>query len=197
MLTPSIAKGYSQNVEQRARTKGVATVRSAATSDAAKTQVTPILFKTATDTWLNNEDLAAEIFGPSAVLVRAKSKEELLRIASAWHGTLTASLFGTPQDLEDNRDLIAILEQKAGRLIFNGFPTGVEVTYAMHHGGPYPATGDAKFTSVGTAAILRFLRPVCFQNFPQEALPAELENANPRKIWRMVNGALTREGIAG
>ena len=197
MLTPAIAKGYSQNVDQRSGAQGIATVRSSATPNSSKTEVTPVLFKAAADTWLSNGELAAEIFGPSAVLIRSKSKEELLRVARSWHGTLTASLFGTPEDLQNNQELIAVLEQKAGRLIFNGFPTGVEVTHAMHHGGPYPATGDAKFTSVGTAAIFRFLRPVCFQNFPEEALPAELRDSNPRKIWRMVNGELTRDTVGG
>jgi NADP-dependent aldehyde dehydrogenase len=86
---------------------------------------------------------------------------------------------------------------KAGRVLFNSFPTGVEVSPAMHHGGPYPATADPKFTSVGTAAIMRFLRPVCYQNFPQAALPVELQNENNRQIWRMVNGQLTRDNIAG
>jgi 2,5-dioxopentanoate dehydrogenase len=88
-----------------------------------------------------------------------------------------------------------ILSRKAGRLIFNGYPTGVEVGYAMHHGGPYPATTDEKFTSVGTAAIYRFARPVCYQGFPQHLLPEELQDANPRKIWRTVNGRFTQDGI--
>ncbi len=195
MLTPAISKGFGQNVEQRSKTEGVAAVRSSATSSATKTEVTPVLFRTEADVWLKNELLAAEIFGPSAVLVRSRSKEELLRLAAGWHGTLTATIFGTPEDLKENKELISILEQKAGRLIFNGFPTGVEVTHAMHHGGPYPATGDAKFTSVGTAAIFRFLRPVCFQSFPDESLPAELRNANVTKIWRLVNGELTRDDV--
>jgi 2,5-dioxopentanoate dehydrogenase len=119
----------------------------------------------------------------------------LLRIAGGLAGTLTASVFGTPEDLASYRDLIALLEQKAGRLLFNGFPTGVEVSPAMHHGGPYPATADPKFTSVGTAAILRFLRPVCYQNFPQNVLPDELKDENPRGIWRLVNGALTKDQL--
>ena len=119
----------------------------------------------------------------------------MLEIAQALPGTLTATIHGTPEDLEQHRELIAVLATKAGRLIFNGFPTGVEVSPAMHHGGPYPATADAKFTSVGTAAILRFLRPVCYQNFPLEALPQELRDANPRGIWRMINGQLTQEPV--
>ncbi len=84
---------------------------------------------------------------------------------------------------------------RAGRLIFNGYPTGVEVSHAMHHGGPYPATTDPKFTSVGAMAIYRFARPVCYQDFPEAMLPPELQNANPRKLWRTVNGRCTREGL--
>ena len=94
-----------------------------------------------------------------------------------------------------HRGLVHVLEEKAGRLIFNGFPTGVEVVPAMHHGGPFPATTDPKFTSVGTAAIYRFARSVCYQSFPQWALPEELQDANPRGIWRQVDGLLKREPV--
>ncbi len=195
MLHPSILKGYSQNVEHRSQTPGVATVRSGEAASATKTQASPVLFETDVPTWLNNSELAAEIFGPSAVLVRAQSKDQLLQIARTWQGTLTASVFGTDEDLAEHKELVSILEQKAGRIIFNGFPTGVEVTHAMHHGGPYPATADPKFTSVGSAAIFRFLRPVCFQNFPPALLPPELHDENPRQIWRLINGTLTTEQI--
>jgi NADP-dependent aldehyde dehydrogenase len=119
----------------------------------------------------------------------------LLKIAQSLPGTLTATLHGTPDDLKKYRKLVAVLETKAGRLVFNGFPTGVEVSSAMHHGGPYPATADAKYTSVGTAAIYRFLRPVCYQGFPDEALPPELQNANPRNIWRTLDGTLSHEAV--
>ncbi len=151
------------------------------------------MFETDAATWLANETLAEEIFGPSAIVVRSKSEQELLTIANALPGTLTATIHGTPEDLNKFRSLVAVLESKAGRLVFNGYPTGVEVSPAMHHGGPYPATTDPKFTSVGTAAILRFLRPVCYQGFPNSALPLELQDGNPRKIWRTVNGGLTRD----
>ena len=87
------------------------------------------------------------------------------------------------------------MKTKAGRLVFNGYPTGVEVCHAMQHGGPYPATSDERFTSVGTAAIYRFARPVCYQNFPEHLLPPELQDANPRNIWRLVNGERTRNRI--
>jgi NADP-dependent aldehyde dehydrogenase len=195
MLAPSIAAGYRENVEDRAATANVSVTRSSVVAEKARTEGAPVLFETDTQTWLANADLGKEIFGPSAVLVRSNSKEELLRIAEGWHGTLTASIFGTPEDLVAYNDLVAILEQKAGRLLFNAFPTGVEVSPAMHHGGPYPATADPKFTSVGTAAIYRFLRPVCYQNFPQAALPSELRNENPKGLWRLVNGSLTKDAI--
>jgi len=100
-----------------------------------------------------------------------------------------------PGDEKDFAELLGILREKAGRLIFGGVPTGVEVGSAMQHGGPYPATTDSRFTSVGTASILRFVRPVCFQNFPHASLPQELRDENPRGIWRLVDGQWTRDAI--
>jgi alpha-ketoglutaric semialdehyde dehydrogenase len=101
---------------------------------------------------------------------------------------LTATVLGSEEDLAAHRELIAVLEQKAGRLIFNGFPTGVEVAPAMVHGGPYPATSDSRYTSVGTRSIYRFARPVCFQNFPDALVPPELQSANPLGILRQIDG---------
>jgi len=119
-----------------------------------------------------------------------------LKIARQLEGHLTATIHGNAQDLRDFADLIAILETKVGRLIFNGFPTGVEVTHAMVHGGPYPATSDGRSTSVGSQAIFRFARPVCYQGFPDQALPEELKDKNPLGIWRMVDGQMTRDSNA-
>jgi NADP-dependent aldehyde dehydrogenase len=119
----------------------------------------------------------------------------MLAVAEGLEGHLTATIHGTAEDLAEYADLVSILERKAGRLIFNGFPTGVEVCASMQHGGPYPATTDSRSTSVGTAAVLRFARPVAFQNFPQAALPIELQDANARGIWRLVDGQLTREPL--
>jgi NADP-dependent aldehyde dehydrogenase len=134
------------------------------------------------------------LFGPATLIVGCASAEELEQIAQKMAGQLTATIHGTEEDLAQHQKLVSILEQKAGRLVFNGFPTGVEVCPAMHHGGPYPATTDAHFTSVGSAAIARFARPVCFQNFPDSALPVELQHKNPRNIWRLVDGQLARGG---
>ncbi len=139
--------------------------------------------------------LQNEVFGPSTLLVTYSANHDLLAAAQSMEGHLTATIHGTEQDLEENRDLVALLESKVGRLLFNGFPTGVEVCHAMVHGGPWPATSDGRSTSVGTQAIYRFVRPVCYQDFPEAALPDELKNANPLGILRMVNGAMTRDPI--
>lgn len=195
MLYSKILEGYENSVNRVAKTPGVRANRSSKTAAVAKTEASPVLFETDAETWLGNDELATEVFGPSAILVSCGSDDHLLEIARKLPGTLTVTVHGTPADIARHRELIEILETKAGRLLFNGFPTGVEVSPAMHHGGPYPATADPKFTSVGTAAILRFLRPVCYQNFPQESLPLELRDENPRRIWRMVNGKLSQEPV--
>jgi len=127
--------------------------------------------------------------------VRCPSREDVLNAARALEGHLTATIHGTERDLADYGDLLGILARKAGRVIVGGVPTGVEVAPAMHHGGPWPATTDPRATSVGTAAIFRFARPVCFQDVPDSALPEELQSANPRQIWRLVDGQPTRESL--
>ena len=150
------------------------------------------LFETDAQSFLHDPELAKELFGPSSLLVRHSSRDQVLRIARELEGHLTATVHGTEQDLRDFSDLIAILENKVGRLIFNGFPTGVEVCHAMVHGGPFPATSDGRSTSVGTMAIYRFCRPVCYQGFPDAALPEELRDGNPLGIWRMIDGEMSQ-----
>jgi NADP-dependent aldehyde dehydrogenase len=153
--------------------------------------VSSAVFETDAGSFLGS-DLDGEIFGPATLLVRHSSREQVLEIARSLEGHLTATIHGTEQDLREFADLIAILEGKVGRLIFNGFPTGVEVTHAMVHGGPYPSTSDGRSTSVGTQAIFRFTRLVCYQGFPDSALPDELKEANPLGIWRMLDGQTVR-----
>ncbi len=150
--------------------------------------VNPSVFETSAVEFLNTPELNEEIFGPTTLLIRSNKHEELLAIARSLEGQLTASVHGSEADLVEYADLIAILETKVGRLIFNGFSTGVEVCPAMVHGGPYPATSDSRSTAVGSRAITRFARLVCFQNFPDAALPDELKEENPRGIWRMTDG---------
>lgn len=154
--------------------------------------VKPAVFEIDGVDFLNTPDLNHEIFGPSTLLIKSSDHEEMLAIASSLEGQLTASIHGTEADLAEYADFVAILETKAGRLIFNGFSTGVEVCPSMVHGGPYPATSDSRSTAVGTRAIERFSRSVCFQNFPQPSLPDELKDDNPLRIWRMVNGEFMR-----
>ncbi|HEV2423799.1 MAG TPA: aldehyde dehydrogenase (NADP(+)) [Terriglobia bacterium] len=150
------------------------------------------LFETDAATFIENPELQAEIFGPATLLVTAGNREDLLNVARRMGGNLTATIHGTEQDLREFADLIAFLETRVGRIIFNGFPTGVEVCDAMVHGGPYPSTSDGRSTSVGGRAILRFTRPVAYQDFPESALPPELRDINPLGIRRQVDGKLSK-----
>ncbi|HEV3219055.1 MAG TPA: aldehyde dehydrogenase (NADP(+)) [Candidatus Acidoferrales bacterium] len=190
MLTPQIQAAYAGQVAARA---GQSSVAVAAEGKAAGSEPgvrgRAALFTTGAREFIARPDLAAEVFGPAALVVSCSRKEEMLEIARGLHGHLTATVHGTEEDLRENQELIEILKQKAGRLVFNGFPTGVEVGHAIIHGGPYPATSDGQSTSVGSQAIYRFARPVCYQNFPSEALPGELKDANPLGIRRLVGGA--------
>ncbi len=193
MLYPRILGAYEKGVASLTDVGGIRMTESGASADIVKTEAKPALFEADARAFFDHAELGEEVFGPSTVLVACGSNEEMERVASRLEGSLTATVLGTAADLATHRSLVSILETKAGRLIFNGYPTGVEVCAAMNHGGPYPASTDSKFTSVGTAAILRFARPVCYQNFPQEALPAELRDGNPNGIWRTVDSLWTRE----
>jgi 2,5-dioxopentanoate dehydrogenase len=194
MLSPRILHGYDAGWQRVSGIGGVRTVRGQAPAD-VDGEARPTLFLTDARTFLAQPVLRDEIFGPATVLVQCDSRDQLDEVARTLDGQLTATLHGEPEDVAAHASLVAILELKVGRLVFNGFPTGVEVCAAMQHGGPYPATTDARSTSVGTAAIGRFARPVAYQNWPSTALPPELQNANPRRVWRMVDGEMTRDGL--
>jgi alpha-ketoglutaric semialdehyde dehydrogenase len=139
--------------------------------------------------------LQEEVFGPLAIVVEAADEAELLQVINALQGQLTATLQADEDDRQLAGRLLPLLADKAGRVLFNGYPTGVEVCDAMVHGGPFPATTDARGTSVGTLAITRFLRPVCLQNAPAALLPPALQDSNPLNLLRLVNGQWTREAI--
>jgi len=189
MLTPSICSEYHAGIEKFSETGGVRRVTKP--SDAKKNgEARATLFATDAETFLVKHELMDEIFGPSTLVVRCDSRSQMLAAAQLLEGQLTATIHGTAQDFAANVDLLAILETKVGRLVCNGYPTGVEVCHAMNHGGPYPATADGRSTSVGTRAIVRFARPVCYQNFPDNALPDELKESNPLGLWRLVDGQL-------
>ena len=148
----------------------------------------PALLEATASELRSNPHLAEEIFGPSTLLVHCDRASDMIAAAHALEGHLTATILGTEEDLLQHAELLQILETKVGRLIFNGFPTGVEVGHAMVHGGPYPATSEGRSTSVGSQAIFRFARPVAYQGLPQSMLPAALQDSNPLGILRLWNG---------
>jgi 2,5-dioxopentanoate dehydrogenase len=196
LLTAGIGSAYGSGIARRKQGRDVQIIaESSSPSGGNASCAGAALFETDARTFLDNPSLDAEIFGPTTLLVRHSNREDILKIASSLEGHLTATIHGTDQDLSEFADLVAILETRVGRLVFNGFPTGVEVCHAMVHGGPYPATSDGRSTSVGTQAIFRFARPVCYQGFPDHSLPEELRNENPLGIWRLVDGEMTRESI--
>ncbi|HEU5291103.1 MAG TPA: aldehyde dehydrogenase (NADP(+)) [Cyclobacteriaceae bacterium] len=187
MLTEGIQKNYLHGTNALNTITGVEKIASGKSIDSGFSASAQV-FESDVKGFLANQMLEEEIFGPSTLLISAGDKNEILLAAQKLHGHLTATIHGTREDFRQYADLIHILEQKVGRLIINGYPTGVEVCHAMVHGGPFPATTDSRTTSVGTMAITRFTRPVCYQNFPEELLPEELKTDNPKKIWRLING---------
>jgi NADP-dependent aldehyde dehydrogenase len=192
LLTKTIHASYDSAIAARKTDAAVSLLAEGPPAGVnASFAVRPALFETNAASFLGS-DLDAEIFGPTTLLVQHSNRDQVLAIARGLEGHLTATIHGTEQDLHEFADLIAILENKVGRLVFNGFPTGVEVTHAMVHGGPYPSTSDGRSTSVGSQAIFRFARPVCYQGFPDSALPDALKHANPLGIWRMLDGQLSR-----
>ena len=172
MLTSSIAEAYKTGV---ARFGSIVNRRAFVDGGAA-------LFTTSAATFLDHEELMEEVFGPSTLVVEFDDREQLLEVARRLEGQLTATVHAAEGEIDDYRDLIQILETKVGRIVVNGYPTGVEVAPAMVHGGPYPATSDGRSTSVGTRAIERFTRPIAWQNAPDAALPDELKESNPLGI---------------
>lgn len=192
MLHAGIAKNYREGLRSLASQDGVESLASIASNGC---QGGPAVLKSDHKSFLANPALADEVFGPSTLVIECGSTDDLRTAAATLEGQLTATVHGTEKDLEDASDLLNLLAQKAGRLIINGFPTGVEVCHSMVHGGPYPATSDGASTSVGTAAINRYTRAVSWQDFPESSLPDELKSANPLGISRLVNGTLTTDPL--
>jgi 2,5-dioxopentanoate dehydrogenase len=188
LLTYGIAQGYENRASEMAERSGVATLAQTARPAEAAGAIGRLL-QVDLATFIADPKLREEMFGPGMLLVRYDDPEELIEVVRQLPGQLAASLHADPADFELCRRLTPLLEQRVGRVVYNQFPTGVEVTHAMVHGGPYPATTDSRATSVGTLAIRRFARAVCYQNMPEELLPAELQSGNPLGIRRLVNGA--------
>jgi NADP-dependent aldehyde dehydrogenase len=195
MLTEGIHQAYTRGIDRLLDTPGTKLGGRAAEAN-TEGKAGPAVFATDAATFARTPSLSEEVFGPATLLIAADTSEELEEAARNLEGQLTATVHATPEDLRESRKLISILETKVGRLLYNGFPTGVEVVPSMQHGGPFPSTTDCRSTSVGTAAIIRFVRPLCYQNAPDELLPAELQNANPRNIWRLVDNEWTRGALA-
>jgi alpha-ketoglutaric semialdehyde dehydrogenase len=170
MLTNGIAHAYRAG---QARIAGLSGVREVLSNACDGRQATPFLYETDGETWLGNHALGEEVFGPLGLVVRVRDADEMSRIAKSLEGQLTCTLHLDPEDTELAQCLVPVLERKAGRVLANGFPTGVEVADSMVHGGPYPASTNFGATSVGTLAIRRFLRPVCYQNMPEALLPGD------------------------
>jgi alpha-ketoglutaric semialdehyde dehydrogenase len=191
MLTAGIATAYKDGVTRRAQQNGVQSVAQGAPTDATCAAL-PVLFDTTAVQFLATTQLEDEIFGPTSLIVTCRDVDEMIEVAEHLEGQLTATLQLEAQDYALARQLLPTLERKVGRILANGFPTGVEVSYAMVHGGPFPATSDARATSVGATAIERFLRPVCYQDLPAELLPEALHDDNPLKLWRLRDGKLVQ-----
>ena len=186
MLHEGIQRAYSEKMENALAQKGVMLVNGRGDAGKSASPGAAIAY-TAGDNFLKNPVLHEEVFGPYSLMVACSSMEELRRAWLAVKGQLTTSIMGTEQDLREYGDLIEIAPGIAGRVNINHPPTGVEVCPSMVHGGPFPATTDSRFTAVGIHGVRRWVRPVCFQNCPEFLLPPELKNANPGKIWRLVN----------
>ncbi|WP_085917305.1 aldehyde dehydrogenase (NADP(+)) [Halomonas sp. CSM-2] len=187
MLTPGIHDAYEQGV---ARLSSSHKVREAARGQvgASPNQCRAGLFVTTAEDFLNEPELQEEVFGATSLVIECADHNDLRRVASQLEGQLTITLQLDDGDLPAARALMPIVERKAGRVLANGWPTGVEVCHAMVHTGPYPATSDSRTTSVGSAAIFRFLRPVCYQALPEALLPEPLKDGNPWRVSRLVDG---------
>lgn len=187
---------YNAGLQQHLATAGVEQLAISGSQPAnSDDAAVPVLLTVEGKAFNSNPMLSEEIFGPTGIIIPVTVKKEMLDIAENLSGHLTATVHATDEELMEYKELLDILEQKAGRVIINGFPTGVEVCSAMVHGGPFPSTTDSKTTSVGTAAIYRFTRPVCYQNLPQSLLPAELKNKNELNIYRLINGERSTNDI--
>ena len=191
MLTPGIHAAFDHGVEKLSKAAGVSLLARGQRGDAACAGQAA-LFVTDAATFLANPQLEEEVFGASSLIIRCQNLQQFNEIAEYIDGQLTATLFLREEDRDAALALLPVLERKVGRILINAYPTGVEVSYAMVHGGPFPATSDSRTTSVGAEAIERFLRPVCYQDFPAFLLPTALNDDNSLGLWRLRDGELTQ-----
>lgn len=190
MLTPGIFKNFCQGVQSLEDNASVTTLAKGVSGNALQAQAA--LFSTTATDFLNNNELKEEVFGSASLIVRCEDLQALKQVLRTLEGQLTIATHISSADNSSLKSVLPILEKKAGRVLVNGFGTGVEVCHAMVHGGPFPATSDTRTTSVGSLAINRFLRPVSYQDFPEELLPDALKQTNPLGLVRLVNGKLEK-----
>jgi alpha-ketoglutaric semialdehyde dehydrogenase len=194
MLHRGICESYEAGTAVWSTIKGLRLVGQSSTeADSDATQAPCRIYTTTLDVLESNEELRREVFGPCSIITQCPTMEDMLDFARNLEGQLTAAVHGTADDLREYAPLIRVLERKVGRIIFNGFGTGIEPCPSMHHGGPYPAASHSFFTSIGTSSIYRFVRPVCYQGFPDDCLPEPIQNANPAKSMRLLDGTYTRD----
>jgi alpha-ketoglutaric semialdehyde dehydrogenase len=191
MLHEGISKSFYHKRAQALKQKGVDLV-AMSVSEEPENYGVPTLATVSADDFLNNPGLHDEVFGPYSLIVRAKDIKQMQAIAENLPGQLTSTAIGLDAELSEHQGLLEAIASRAGRIILNGVPTGVEVCPSMHHGGPFPATTDSRFSSVGIDAVKRFVRPLSFQNYPESLLPDELKTSNPLEIWRLFNNELRK-----
>jgi len=194
MLHSGIARAYHRKREAALSQQGVALVAETELAFGAEESI-PTIATVPANEFLNNPLLHQEVFGPFSLLVTCTNMKQMLQVAEAMEGQLTATLIANDAEVKEHPELVGALQNLCGRLILNGVPTGVDVALAMHHGGPFPATTDSRFTAVGADGIKRFARPVCYQNWSEDLLPPELQNSNPLQLWRTVNDKPSQDAI--
>lgn len=192
MLHNGIAATYEKLRNEAKSQEGVAELASSSVQNDIH-EGEPFVGTVDAERFIKNTLLHREVFGPFSLIVRCKNFEEMVQVAQSIDGKLTATIYGNENEIAQRAELVDTLREICGRFILNGVPTGVTVCRAMHHGGPFPATTDGRFTSVGADGIQRFTRPVCYQNWPDSLLPDELKKDNPLGIWRMINDELTKD----
>lgn len=197
MLHDGIAAGYKKNKDKAMLQEDVHLVAESETASAVTNPDggltgLPTIATATSQAFLNNPVLHQEVFGPYSIIIRCKDMNEMIEVAKKLEGQLTSTLMATENDVKENDELVEAVKNICGRFILNSVPTGVEVCLSMQHGGPFPASTDARFGSVGADSIKRFARPIAFQNWSNNLLPAELQDENPLEIWRTVNNELTK-----
>jgi alpha-ketoglutaric semialdehyde dehydrogenase len=196
MLNRNIHKAYYDGVKAfQSAPEIFVLAKSSKEAAAERYEAQPVVHMVSASDFMSKKEFSDEIFGPATLFVICKDQPELQAVLQSLEGQLTASLHAAAADEEALKPIINIVSDKAGRVIYGGYPTGVEVCHSMQHGGPFPATSDARATSVGSAAIFRFVRPVAYQSFPDHLLPEALQNANPLNILRLVDGTWTTDSI--